>query len=213
MPVQIDLDHNLVNLRYYVLENIQIDEGEPDREGQIFLEAELVTNANWAEILSDDERIVSSELLSIAGDPRSATVRLDTLQVAQPASAAGSGLEVGITARYGFMPDGGNNQIPFKLQSGCLNQTTLQMFAGVNGKKVPIPLEGNRESLTVNGCLGWDFVLDLDAVQAIIRADELYDDLPLVAHLSDIRGEVSGPPARHGGILPGPGRRPAECGG
>ena len=134
---------------------------------------------------------------------------MESLRIAQPSSAAGSGLEVGITARYGFMPDGGNNQIPFKLQSGCLNQTTLQMFADVNGKKVPIPLEGNRESLTVNGCLGWDFILDLDAVQAIIRAAELYDDLPLVAHLSDIRGEVlvrqpgieDFYPAREGGPL------------
>jgi len=189
IQVQVDLNKPQVDLRYFVLEKGHLDEGDQDAEGQIFLEAELSTNSNWAEIRLEDERVISSEMLSVAGDPTRVHVNLDTLKVEQPNSSAGSGLEMGVVARYGFIP-GDDPVIPLKLDNGCLNQASIRFFANLDGKIVAIPLEGDQESLTAYGCEARDFTLDLEMVQAIIRAAELYDDLPLVAHLSDITGEV-----------------------
>jgi hypothetical protein len=189
LPIQVDLSQPQVVLRYYVLEKIHLDEGDQDAEGQIFLEVDLVTNSNWGEILIEDDRIISSEMLSVTGDPTRVHVKLDTLRVDQPNSSAGSALEVGVTARYGFIP-GDDPIIPLKLQNGCLNQATVRFYANVKSKRIPIPLRGDQDSLTVYGCEAQDFILNMDVVQAVIHAAGLYDDLPMVAYLSDIQGEV-----------------------
>ena len=190
IPIQVNLDQPQIPLRHYVLESIHLDEGDLGVEGQVFLEVELVTNSNWAEILSDDKGIISTELLSVSGDPTRVQVRRDTLQVAQPNSAAGSALEVGVTARFGFLPQGEDQKISLLLQNGALNQAAIRFFANQNGKRIPIPLRGDQDSITVYGFEAQDFSLDLDTVQAVIKAAQLYDDIPMVAYLSDIQGEV-----------------------
>ncbi len=188
---QVDLEQPLVLMRQYVIEEINLEQGDLEAKDQIMLEADLVSNSNWAELIfSNEGNIISSDWISASGELTNIVAKMDNMAIYQESKHAGSGKNIGLTARLGVDPNSENRSIPVILQNGCLNGATTRFFVNHQGKLIPIPLVGDQYSISTEGCNAELFELSLDKIQALIQASELFDELPMVAHLSDIKGEV-----------------------